>query len=150
MKIWVYILVFIGIGLLVISPVLPVQSDSEKECYTIWDAKCPWGVYWTDIEGGGFIIYSMSSSLQESYVLKYMDDGELKTLILPATGETEQEGGAVSGATVHVYLTSQCSGMWFERVYWVHTNIYGGEYEGSTVCYNIYIPDPKVMPDAEG
>jgi hypothetical protein len=111
---------------------------TTTETYDLWDAKCPFGYYWTDVEGGGFLFISIDSELSESYVLKYEVSDELRTLIVPSTAPE-----------VHVHLTNDSSAMWM-TVTWYYWHDEPPHWdtddsEENIVELHIYVPDPKVM-----
>ena len=112
------------------------HSYETNETYEIWDAKAPFGNYWTNTEGSGnFIYYESTSSLTESYTIKYLDDGELKTVILSATS-----------SSTHIVFT-QNNTMSLKIVYRV--DVYGDGDEKTTLTdYYVYIPDPSTIPSS--
>jgi len=110
--------VFLSIGGVVIWLTLPAETQE----YELWGARCPWGEYYSDVEGN---IFFMSSSLGEGYVLKYLVGGELKTLIVDSQAQS-----------AHVFLLQDSSMAWVS-ITWSHW--------GSVMEVSIYVPDPKLM-----
>ena len=60
-------------------------ETTEIHYHDIYKAKCPFGVF--AVEGriaGSFLFFAGEQSLNEEYVIKYFNDGVLKTIILNA------------------------------------------------------------------
>lgn len=122
---------------MMICCMLPISQSHVYEKHDIWSANCPWGEYYTDIDGSGSFLYiHIESTLGEGYVIKYLEGDQLKTLILPSTGETED------GEYVRLHLVQSNITGYFSVNYQITDYILGDGKE--IVGYDIYIPDPKV------
>ena len=71
-----------------------VHTEEIEETYMIYSVDAPNGRYWIDSDAhgegswgllGGYVTYDMKSDLTETYTLKYLDNGELKTLMFEST-----------------------------------------------------------------
>lgn len=132
------VVIVIGIQALMweLAPDRPEYNTETS--YEIWDAQAPIGHFWVNEHGSfsGNVIFvsgKLQGDLQESYIVKYLDNGELKTKMFSSTD-----------SHVHVFLTDQLDNMSY-----VVNETYGKGNIGSThlmdTNYYIYLPDPKLM-----
>lgn len=135
------IVIFLALGTVFVGLRISIYMEGDSvETFDLWDAKCPFGHYYTDVEGGGFIFFHIESSLGEGYVFKFFDNGQLKTLIVDAVDDD-----------VHVYLTEDSSRMWMVVKFEGNTfeTDDSGEDDGQDWLWmEIYVPDPKLAVEA--
>lgn len=117
---------------------LPERRDTTAE-FEIWDAKCPFGHYYTEINGGGFFLaFTYDSTLGEGYVFKYFENDILRTLIVESTNPD-----------CRVHLTNDSDRMWMV-VHFEGSTLETQDEDASTgghdwIWMDVYVPDPKVM-----
>lgn len=106
-----------------------VPGETTTETHEIYYCKAPIGIYYTDVEGSGGILYThIDSSLGEGYVIKYLVNGELFTLLPDSTSKY-----------THVYLTNETE---MSITIKEHHSIIGTLRHTE---YFIYIPDPSIL-----
>ena len=85
-------------------------NEQNTTVTTIYAIQCPFGEYFANTQGsfsyfsgfgGGGGSGSISTSLSEDYVCKYMDGNELKTVIMPIDQSTVLVNGNYSIIIVH-------------------------------------------------
>jgi len=129
------LVIALSIIAVVISGLIRVSVGNTTADFDLYDAQCPFGRYYTDIEGGGFIFVSIDSSLGEGYVFKYFDGDILKTLIVDATNDD-----------VRVHLTNDTTRMWMTVHFEGRSLETSGVDEGRDWLWmDVYVPDPKLM-----
>lgn len=130
------------VGLYLFEPIDMYEKYDER--VEIWDAKCPFGHYWTHVSGdGNFLYFEFDSALTESYTIKYEKNGELKTLILDSQSQY-----------THIILEDNSTEMYMDvydvmlKTRWGHDQRHYTNVDEKTVdrhSYYIHVPDPKVM-----
>lgn len=118
-----------------------IITHHQTETYDLWDAQCPFGHYYTDVDGD-FIFFHLDSSLGEAYTLKYLVDGygtygELKTLIVPS-----------NSPRVHVHFTgaNEMDSMWMTITWRGFADYPTWTADDCNVeDVHIYVPDPKLF-----
>lgn len=103
----------------------------------VWYCDAPFGHYWVEMTGSGFICFYMESDLVESYTIKYLEGDVVKTLIFDAMGPE-----------LVVHLTTDMN-MTFERYQIIGENFWGDQKLLNTglhpEVYHLYIPDPYLL-----
>ncbi len=62
-----------------------ITFEYETTYNEMWYADCPFGRFYVDVEGDfSFLSGTITSTPSESYIIKYFESAELKTLILDA------------------------------------------------------------------
>jgi hypothetical protein len=93
----------IVVGFMFVGYAVSNSHNVTTETHNLYSCNTPSGYLWTETSGG---LFAISSSLQDSYVLKYFDaNGEFKTIILDATAQN-----------VHVYNSGSNNTMYFEKI----------------------------------
>lgn len=148
----VAIIIFL-IGVPIVWAVLPAPLPVTDETLDVWDAQAPFGHYWVSTQGEGSIFhFEMWSNLVESYTIKFMQNGELKTAIFPSTGSvytgtTDRGQQYTTDIIPHVYLVDQNITPTLRIVLQFDHRNFGFMNEGQPlrVDYYLTLPDPKVF-----
>jgi len=117
--------------------------------YEIYEVNAPHGRYWTETNAKGWAFgflmfsayYEQSSSLRESYTVKYHAGTELKTLVIDSMNPYFHVH-FINGSENSRFVITHVEGY---REYKVGE----GESKWETINYNLYIPDPKLMKTGE-
>ncbi len=114
--------------------------DSTTREFEVYSTNAPDGIYWKHTHGGGGLFFRYyNSELTETYIIKYMDNDILKTLIVPSTSEK-----------LDVHITDDNTTMRFIITYQDDINTDYNGIENWSKTYDLYIPAPELCEIPRG